>query len=386
MRILHVVPSYYPAVRYGGPIYSVHALAAALSRRGNEIHVYTTNVDGPNNSLVPLGEAVNRDGVQVWYYETKVGRRLYRSPDMARALRLNIKSFDLVHIHSVFLWPTLAAARTARESSLPYIIAPRGMLVRNLIRNKNSVVKWAWITLFERQNINQAAAIHVTSELEAAELKGLGFNARKIALVPNGVDIPPRGVGIPCGENMKRPFILFLGRVNWEKGLDRLIPAMANLPAVQLVVAGNDEEGYVPVLRKLAQRHGVVERVQFLGPVDASRKWQLLRNARMLVLPSYSESFGNVVLEAMGVGCPVVVTPEVGLAGVVKQANAGVVVEGIPEKLGMAIRGLLQDQDACHRMGEAGRKKTASEFSWAAIAKKMEQVYEECISEDQHRA
>ena len=66
MRILHVVPSYYPAVRYGGPIQSVHALATATVDRGHEVHVYTTNVDGPNNSQVPLGNPVDRDGVCIW--------------------------------------------------------------------------------------------------------------------------------------------------------------------------------------------------------------------------------------------------------------------------------------------------------------------------------
>src|SRR5262245_41821127 len=138
MRILHVVPSYYPAVRYGGPIRSVHALAAANVERGHEVHVYTTNVDGPNNSDVKLGQPVERDGVCVWYYATNLGRRLYRSLEMGRALRSNLKGFDIVHLHSVFLWPTSAAAQVARNAHVPYILAPRGMLVKELIRRKSS--------------------------------------------------------------------------------------------------------------------------------------------------------------------------------------------------------------------------------------------------------
>ena len=166
MRILYVVPSYLPSVRYGGPIHSVHALAAAIVKCGHEVHVYTTDVDGPNNSAVPLGQPVNRDGVNVWYFKTSMGRRLYRSPDMNRALWSSLKQFDIVHLHSVFLWPTCAAAHVARQLGIPYIIAPRGMLVSELIRRKSWLAKSAWIALFERRNIEQAAAIHVTSEIE----------------------------------------------------------------------------------------------------------------------------------------------------------------------------------------------------------------------------
>ena len=182
-------------------------------------------------------------------------------------------------------------------------------------------------------------------------------------------------------SNQSRPIVVFLGRVNWKKGLDRLIPAMAHIPDADLVIAGNDEENYQPVLVKLAESLGVQERVRFVGPVDGSQKWELLRKAELLVLPSYSENFGNVVLEAMSVGCPVVVTPEVGLAPIVNKANAGLVVEGEPEKLAAGINVLLKDGDKRRQMGEAGRRIAQEQFSWDAIAKRMERVYEECVCE-----
>ena len=66
LRILHVVSSYYPAVRYGGTIVSVHGLAAALAARGHDVHVYTTSVDGPSDSAVPHGVPVELGGVKGW--------------------------------------------------------------------------------------------------------------------------------------------------------------------------------------------------------------------------------------------------------------------------------------------------------------------------------
>src|SRR5262249_2892122 len=68
MRILHVVPTYLPAVRYGGPIFAVHGLCRALARRGHHVEVFTTNVDGSGASPVPLGEPVDLDGVQIRYF------------------------------------------------------------------------------------------------------------------------------------------------------------------------------------------------------------------------------------------------------------------------------------------------------------------------------
>src|SRR6516162_11089244 len=95
MRILHVVPSYLPAVRYGGPIFAVHGLCRALAARGHHVEVFTTNVDGPNNSAVPLGISVPLDGVHVRYFPSKKIRRLYWSPPLGRTLKSHIAEFTV---------------------------------------------------------------------------------------------------------------------------------------------------------------------------------------------------------------------------------------------------------------------------------------------------
>src|SRR5262245_18790017 len=170
MRILHVVPSYLPAARYGGPIFAVHGLCRALATRGHQVEVFTTNVDGPSNSAVPLGVPVPLDGVTVRYFQSRILRRLYWSPSLRRVLAGETSSFDVVHLHSVFLWPTWAAARAASKAHVPYLISPHGMLVKDLIRRRSRYTKSAWIHLVEKFNLEHASALHVTSELELAEL------------------------------------------------------------------------------------------------------------------------------------------------------------------------------------------------------------------------
>ena len=115
MRILHITPTYIPAYRYGGPIYSVHALCRSLAVAGHDVHVLTTSVDGPHDSDVPYDRPVDLDSVQIHYCRSNVMRRLYWSPDLYTQCNEMISGFDAVHLHSVFLFPTWAGARASRQ-------------------------------------------------------------------------------------------------------------------------------------------------------------------------------------------------------------------------------------------------------------------------------
>lgn len=380
LKLLHIVPTYLPATRYGGPIYSVHGLCKALAARGHEVHVFTTNVDGPDDSPVPLGQPVDLDGVKVWYFPSRRLRRLYWSPPMLDALRREIGGFDRVHLHSVFLWPTWAAARVARAAGVPYVLSPRGMLVQDLIRRKSRWLKTAWIMLIERRNLERAAAIHVTSATEADELRPFGFHLPLVIVVPNGIEPLASVVGQPVSAGIEaiaahQPLILFLSRIHWKKGLDRLMPALAETPVGHLAVVGNDEEGYLPELQRLAAAHGVAERITFLPrSVGGADKEALFAAAKVFVLPSYSENFGNVVLEALARGCPALVTPEVGAAEVVRASGGGVVVEGDPKALARALSALIENPQRLE-IGQRGQRHVAAHFTWSDIAEQMETVY-----------
>lgn len=384
MKILHVVPSYLPAVRYGGPIVSVHGLCKALAALGHEVHVFTTNVDGAGNSNVPLGQPVDLDGVKVWYFPVPTLRRMYWSPEMVKALRRSVTYFDVIHTHSVYLWPTFAAARVARKMNVPYVLAPRGMLVRDLIRKKSSLLKRVWIALIERRNLANAALIHFTSAIERADVLALGLPVPDSRIVPNGMDASSLDAarrahsehGTVAGD---KPFLLFIGRINWKKGLDRLIAALPTIQGCRLVVVGNDEESYQPQIEAQAAGLGVSDRIIFYGPAYGVEKAELLSRALLLVLPSYSENFGNVVLEAMAAGCPVVVTPEVGAADIVRESNAGAVLEGTPAVMSAGIGRLIADTGELNRMGERGREFVRHRYTWAAVAGQMEDAYQYVI-------
>lgn len=375
MRLLHVVPSYLPAVRYGGPIVSVHALCAALAARGHQVEVFTTNVDGPGVSDVPINEPVILDGVKVHYFQASWLRRLYHSPAMAKALASESKRFDLIHLHSVFLWPTWAAANTARKQDIPYVVSPRGMLVRELIHSRSRWLKTAWIELIEKNNLRHAAGIHATSKIETEELLALNFDLQSRPFeIPNGVALPTLRE-MDSEENSSAPFVLALGRISWKKRLDISLEAIAKVPGLNFVIAGPDDEKLQGDLVAKALQLGIGDRVRFIGPVAGEEKQRLLQTAMAMMITSVSENFGNVVLESMAAGRPVLCVPQVGAADIVAAAQAGRVVQADPDALANVLAEWMAKPDVANMLGCNGRQCVELNYSWDTIAAMMESVY-----------
>jgi glycosyltransferase involved in cell wall biosynthesis len=128
---------------------------------------------------------------------------------------------------------------------------------------------------------------------------------------------------------------------------------------------------------KLAEALRIADRVRILPrTVVGSEKEHLFAAARAFVLTSYSENFGNTVLEAMLRRVPVVVTPEVGAAEIVRESGGGLVVAGDPMTLGAAICRLTSDIGLARSMGEAGQRHAMAHYSWKSIAVQMEDLYE----------
>src|SRR5260370_38004907 len=381
MRLLHVVPTYLPAVRYGGPIFAVHALCRALAARGHTVEVFTTSIDGPHNAPVPHDQPVMLDGVKIRYFASPVLRRLSWAPTLAHALRNEIASADVAHLHSVFLWPTWAAARLARRSQIPYVISPRGMLVEKLVRSRHRLLKSVWIGLIERTNLERAAAIHVTSAVEAAALAAFGFHLHQVATVPNGADEVESEPARNPPDDIKalgraRPLLLFFGRMTWVKGLDRLLQAFARTRVGTLAIVGTDYDHIAPRLEQLAGELNIAGRVHLVPrTVTGADKEFVFAAATGIVLPSYSESHGNAAIEAMQRGLPVIVTKDVGASDIVRESGGGIVVAGDIAELGQAVAQLMENPTLAREMGERGQRYIREHCGWAGIAARMETLY-----------
>lgn len=395
MRILHVTPAYLPAYRYGGPIQSVHALNKYLVRAGAEVTVYTTAIDGPKNLDVPLSvttdlRPVDRDGVQVCYFRPAL-RSWFYSADMRRALAARALDFDIIHITSVFLAASTLGARAARAAGVPYVISPRGSLMTAPLEKKSPLKKRLYMGLLERKNLENADAVHFTTESEKREYESLGYRLRRGLVIPNGLDSDSLSPGDPAAFRKKfgiapeKKIVLFLGRLSWKKGLDTLIPAFAEVakefPDAVLVIAGVDGENYRPTLNRLVAESGAGEKVIFTGSADSREKTEAFRNAEVFVLPSYSENFAITVAESMYFGVPVVVSEEVGLAPVVSASGAGLVVRKDTTAIAQAIAEVLRDPARAREMGERGLSTAANKFSYDKVAEAFMGAYKEIIDE-----
>jgi glycosyltransferase involved in cell wall biosynthesis len=326
---------------------------------------------------------VDLTGVQVHYFRSRWLRRLYYSADLENQLDSMAGEFDVIHLHSVFLFPTWAAARAAMRADVPYVLSPRGMLVRELITRRRTLIKRAWIRLIECGNLEGATCIHLTSEEERRALTDLGLALAPTTVIPNGVDAPrafaPDTLSADVQAVLANGFdILSFGRINWKKGLDRLVKAMAEIPDASVVIAGHDEDGFEPTLRRIADECGVGERVRFLPrQISGPDKEALFNAARLFTLPSLSENFGNVVAEAMIRALPVVVTEGVGASEIVKASGGGVVVGTDPRQLAAALSHLLKSDELRAAMGTAGSNYARERLTWNNIASRFEDMYRE---------
>lgn len=366
-------------------------MARSIQELGHQATIYTTNLVGgqllreirPQVTDVPVDRAVVRDGVEVWHFKAKFPGRWAFSPSLARALHDHVADFDVVHIHSLYLFPTVAAAFFARQAAIPYLVRPHGSLDPFLWR-RGRVKKWPYEVLVERRNLNRAAAIHYTSQDEMEHAAHLKFRARPV-VVPLGIDsaaydrLPPRGsFRRRFPELGDSPMVLFLGRMTPKKGLDLLVDAFGQLAErfrdLRLVIAGPDD-GMGRTIRGWLDAKGLLGRTTFTGMLIGDAKREVLADADVWVLPSYEENFGFAVLEALASGLPVVTTDRVGIWREIQEAEAGLIVPCDVHALSTAIARFLEDPALREEAGCRARELVRRRFSWRSSAEQMGEVY-----------
>jgi glycosyltransferase involved in cell wall biosynthesis len=382
-----------PAYRHGGPIISVHLLNKWLAKLGVQVTVYTTDGEGKGRLDVPPGKPVGVDGVTAYYFPRSFPKAWWYSRSLASALKERTAQFDIVHITSVFLAASTLGARAARHFKKPYIISPRGSLMKEPLEMKSSLKKRLYIELVERRNLAGASAVHFTNEVEKQEYIAGRLPLSKSVVIPNGFEplaCPPS----QSAEAFKKQYnisaeksiIFFLSRLSWKKGLDTLIPAFervaAKEPKAVLVIAGGDDEGYEKTARQLVAQRNLERRVIFTGMLGVNEKCAAYQAADVFVLPSYSENFGMAVLEALSFELPVVVTEGVALSGLLSKEGAGVVVKKDEGELGAALLRVLREKDWAKAMGARGREIVEREFSPKKVAEAHLAFYRELVGKN----
>jgi len=367
-------------------------MAPAVAAFGHAVPVYATDreLDAAERAALGVpapdhagGWAAMRDGVAIRVFPQQAPRVLATSWPLYRALAAAVPVADVVHIHSLYLFHDWAAARIARRAGVPYIVRPHGTLDPFLWR-RHRARKRVIEALFQDRVLRQAAAIHYTAAEEMALAAPYVHGAPGV-VVPNGLDFgdyaqlpPPGGFRARHPGIGDRRIVLFLGRLNFKKGLDLLVPGFAAACArhgdLHLVIAGPDD-GMLAQTRAMVDAAGIAARVTFAGMIVGQEKLAALADAYCFALPSYSENFGIAIVEAMACGLPVAISDKVNIWSEVAQAGAGLVGPPTVEEVARQIGALADDPAASRAMGEAGRALARARWSWDGIARQLEGVY-----------
>lgn len=383
MKILQVIASLTPGC--GGPTNALRSLSFALAKKGQEVTIFTTDADIKGRLEVPLQTLINIRDVKFFYFPVQYLRYYKFSLPLLEALRRDIPHFDIVHIHSIFLFPTLVTAHYCRKYHKPYIIRTVGQLDPFFLR-RHRFRKFLYLWLFERKNLEKAYALHFTTEEEKNWMRHLGYTFNDI-VIPMGIDLrefndlPAYGVfRFKYPELKDKKIILFLSRITFKKGLDILIRAFANLARerndVHLVMAGPDNEGYGKKVKNWLRNEGILNRATFTGMLLGKDKLAAFRDSDVFVLPSYSENFGMAVIEAMACGVPVVISNKVGIYKKVQENNAGIVIECNGINLYQAIKSILDNETFAKELSINGKKTVEECYDIDKVADKLIEVYE----------
>jgi glycosyltransferase involved in cell wall biosynthesis len=389
MKVLHVIPSV--ALVRGGPSQSIIEMVKALRSKDVDAEIITTNDDGRDLLDVPLGKFIDYQQVTIQFFprfspSIHAIREFAYSGDFTIWLWQNIRNYDLLHINSIFSYPSTIAMIIARCQKVPYIIIPQGLLCEWSLQQK-TLKKKIYLKLIEKANLNHSQSICFTSITEQEEASQLSLTPPSF-VIPHGISISPiipnarenirKYLNIPADE----PIILFLSRLHPKKGLNNLIPALGQLSNYRFtfVIAGSGDPEYETEVKTLITTHGIQKKTHFVGFVKGEIKDLLLQGADVFTLTSYSESFGIAVLESLAAGVPVIVTPGVPLSDIVQQQQLGYVTELNVNAISTTIQNFLNNPQEAQNMGYRSRQFILDNYTWDKIALKIISVYQDITS------
>ncbi|MGE5765235.1 MAG: glycosyltransferase [Mycobacterium leprae] len=370
----------------GGQNVHVASLSAALAGRGVEVTVHTRRDDHALPRRVVTQPGVVVDHVAAGPPTAVPKDELLPYMDDF-ALDLHTEWLrdrpDVVHAH--FWMSGLAALAAARPLGIPVVQTFHALGVVKRRHQGHKDTSPAQRIAIEEHLVRELDRIVATCSDELFELVRIGADRRRVSVVPCGVDLTrfrPEGAADARQPGLYR--VLFVGRLVERKGVGNLISALADVPDAELVVAGGpDRTGLgrdreIRRLRALAERHGVLDRVDFRGRVGRETLPALMRSADVVACVPWYEPFGIVPLEAMACGVPVVASAVGGLIDTVVDGKTGVhIPPRDPDAIAAALTELLPDVERRRAYGAAGSRRARARYSWGRIASATLQVYDE---------
>ena len=289
----------------------------------------------------------------------------------------------IIHDNGIWLPSNNTICSFARKNKIKLIISPHGMLEPWSLNYKKYKKRLAWF-LYQKRNLKNADVLHACSEMEANNL--LQLNLKKpIALISNGIEKPSKieleypyllkDLGIK--DNSYNNFI-FVGRIHPKKGLLVLLESvkftLKKKNNWRLIIAGYPELNYDAVLKEYIEKNNLNDKVIILGPLEGESLFNLYKNAKFLILPSFSENFGLVVAEALNFGLPVIATTGTPWS-ILEKTKSGWWVEPTVDDISKAINNAINLNEKEYEMMSSNALILSKKFDWEKISESFLVLY-----------
>jgi glycosyltransferase involved in cell wall biosynthesis len=367
----------------GGEARSTYNSARSLRARGHNVTIFTTNCGRKESKFEDEGDLTIVESRCL----ANLSGFLY-SPEMRRKLKETARTIDIFDLSSFRTYQNIAAAKFARKREVPYVLRAHG----SLPRIGKSIPKWVFDRAYGHGIISGSSTLVALTQAEADQYRKWGVESSKISVIPNGVELgsfsslPARGEfasRFKVGQNMR--IILFLGRINHIKGIDTLLRSYSQLirnggNADYLLVVAGPDDGYLYDAQRLAGRLNIMDRVLFPGQLNFRDKAAAIVDSSAVVLPSYYETFSNVILESYACSKAVIASKVQSMQDLVIDGKTGVLFSpGDVDQLANAISWMINNVEQASIMGRHGRELVEREYDQYKLILRTEDLYEEII-------
>ena len=368
----------------GGTVSTMLGLGRAVSEQGWRVVLHHVSPTDPTDYIESI------DPIRPQLHPSRLPWSLAISRSMKRSLLRTDQPPSVYHVHGLWTMPGHYAAQGSRRNRRPLIWTIHNMLEPKFLAF-HAWRKRAFAAAFGRTDLASATCLHALTQQELADIRCYGLT-NPVAVVPNGTELPADAApeAVDALEERfttlrNRKWLLFLGRIHPNKGLDHLIRAWAQLAGRfdewQLVLAGPGEPRHRQRFQQLARDLALTDRATFAGLLAGIEKDAALQHAEFFVLPSFSEGLSNAALEGLAAGTPALMTPGCSFDQAVRCGAAVLAEPDVPAWVaGLEKMMTLSDQPR-REMGQHGRRLIETDYTWSQVAEKVVTLYRWMLGE-----
>ncbi len=366
MKILMVGKYFYPFI--GGVEKHMQALASELVKSGHDVTVFAGDTDMDGTRLPKTG-VINNIRIQRFSHVFSLMKAILKS------------DCDVIHYHLIrkaFVDCGIIAGTLKKKPLVftPHCVYPPQSFL-------HGVIKKVYDITVGRLSLHLVDKIICLTETDKYDVINMGADPKKIVIIPNCIAFERFNV-LESPDLFRQQydigrFLLYVGRIDWNKGLDYVIKAMPHLRelGLTLVIVGEDA-GYQKKLEALIDQVGVTQSVIFTGKVSDALVLSAYAACTLFILPSFYEGLPTVVLEAMAYKKPVIATRTGGTQHVITDGVNGFLIEyGDPLTIFDAVKKVLAAD--LEKIGTHAREKVKTKYTWKKSAKKVEEIYQELV-------